>query len=219
VEALSSLLSRVDDTGELEGVPTSRRGPRLNHLFFIDDSQLFCQADLGHWNRLSTLLHTYELASGQRLNSSKTTIYFSRNTNAESRQEILDVTGITSSQRYDTYLGLPALVGKYRTKEFKGIVDRVRSRLQDWKHKFLSQAGWEILLKAVIQAIPTYCMSVFMLPKTLCSKINILMQSFWWGTSGIHWMKWSKMGAPKSRGGMGFRDLVWFNKALLAKQA
>ena len=102
-EALSSLLSRADDTGELEGVPTSRKGPRLNHLFFADNSLLFCRADLGHWNRLSTQLHTYELASGQRLNSSKTAIYFSRNTTAESRQEILDVTDILSSQRYDTY--------------------------------------------------------------------------------------------------------------------
>jgi hypothetical protein len=130
-EALSSLLSRADGTGVLERVPTSRRGPRLNHLFFAYDSLFFCRVDLDHWNKLSTLLHTYELASGQRLNSSKTAIYFSRNILTEARRQILDVSGISSSQRYDTYLGLPALVGKSRTKEFKGIVDRVWARLQD----------------------------------------------------------------------------------------
>jgi hypothetical protein len=33
-EALSSQLSRADEKGELTGVPTSKLGPRLNHLFF-----------------------------------------------------------------------------------------------------------------------------------------------------------------------------------------
>jgi hypothetical protein len=46
-------------------------------------------------------------------------------------------------------------------KEFKHIIDWVEKRLQDWKLKFLSQAGNEVLLKAMVQAIPTYNMSVF----------------------------------------------------------
>jgi hypothetical protein len=133
------------------------------------------------------------------LNTAKTTIYFSRNTPQETQQKILDVARIPSSQRYDTYLGLPVLVGKSRTKEFKSIIDRNWKRLQDWKLKLLLQAGQEILIKAVIQAIPTYCVSVFMLPKALYSNINSLMQQFWWGASGIHWMKWSKMSIPKSK--------------------
>ena len=95
-------------------------------------------------------------------------------------------------------------------------------RLQDWKLRFLSQAGKEILLKAVIQAIPSFCMSVFLLPKSLCVEINFLMTWFWWGhkekNKKISWMSWSKMGVPKAYRGMGFRDFTCFNKALLAKQ-
>jgi hypothetical protein len=130
-EVLSSLLLQADRLGELEGVPTSKRGPQLNHLFFVNDSLLFYRADLGHWNRLSVILKNYEEVSRQKLNTSKTGIYFSRNTPVETRQQILDVVEILSSQRYDTYLGLPALVGKSRTKEFKGIIDRVWKRLND----------------------------------------------------------------------------------------
>ena len=48
------------------------------------------------------------------------------------------------------------------------------------------------MLKAVIQAIPTYAMSVFLLPKTLCHDINSMMSKFWWGhkenDSKMAWM-------------------------------
>jgi hypothetical protein len=140
----------------------------------------------------------------------------------EDRDAILQAATIPESQRYDTYLGLPALVGKSRVKEFKSIVDRIEKRLQDWKLKFLSQAGKKILFKAVIQAILTYIMSIFQMPKALCSKINSLMQKFWWSqhrkNSSILWMSWSRMVMAKVKGGMGFMDLHCFNKALLAKQ-
>jgi hypothetical protein len=53
--------------------------------------------------------------------------------------------------------------------------------VNDWKTKFLSQAGREILLKVVVQAIPTYSMGIFLLPKELCKEINSIMQRFWWG--------------------------------------
>jgi hypothetical protein len=84
------------------------------------------------------------------------------------------------------------MVGRSRYQAFKGTKDRVWNRLNDWKIKFLSQAGKEILIKAVIQAIPTYTMSVFLLPNSLCKELNSLIQRFWWGhkdnNSKIHLM-------------------------------
>lgn len=113
--------------------------------------------------------------------------------------------------RYDTYLGLPALVGKSQIAAFKGIIDRVWKRLQDWKIKFLSQSGKEILLKAVILAIPTYCMSVFLLPRALCMEINAQMSKFWWGhqenNSRVHWMSWGKWAYQKRLKGWVFKIL------------
>jgi hypothetical protein len=74
----------------------------------------------------------------------------------------------------------------------------VWQRLNNWKTKFLSQEGMDILLKEVIQANPTYNISVFLVPTTLCKEINGMMQNFWWGhkenASRIHWMIWEKMG-------------------------
>jgi hypothetical protein len=168
------------------------------------------------------ILEVYEAGSGQKLNLQKTSILFNRNTSAAKQQEILSLSGFSESQRIDTYLGLPSFIGRSKVQAFNGIKDRVQQRLNNWKVKFLSQAGMEILLKAVVQAIPTYSMSVFLIPATLCRELQGMMQHFWWGhmakESNVHWMCWEKMGRSKMEGGLGFRELTIFNKALLAKQ-
>ena len=47
------------------------------------------------------------------------------------KSKISEVSGIPSIQCYETYLGLPAMVGKSRIVAFKVIIDKVWKRLQD----------------------------------------------------------------------------------------
>lgn len=61
---------------------------------------------------------------------------------------------------------------------FSSIKGHIWDRIYGWKEKFLSHAGKEVLLKAVLQAIPTYTMSVFKLLKSLCKGINSLLSKF-----------------------------------------
>jgi hypothetical protein len=217
IEALSSLLSQAVEAGVIIGVPSSPRGPRI-----ADDSLLFCKANSVEWRRIMRILEIYENGSGQKLNLQKTAILFSRNTCEAKRQEILSSSGFSEVERIDKYLGLPSFVGRSKIQSFNSIKDRVQQRLNNWKIKFLSQVGKEILLKAVVQAIPTYSMSLFLIPISLCRDIEGMMQRFWWGHMAnddrVHWMSWERMGRAKTMGGLGFRDLIMFNKALLAKQ-
>ncbi|XP_027088726.1 uncharacterized protein LOC113782471 [Coffea eugenioides] len=111
-----------------------------------------------------------------------------------------------------------------RTKEliFGYIEDNIRRRMQNWKNKFLSSAGKEILSKSVATAMPTYTMACFKLHCKLCKEICALMANYWRGEQDnrnkIHWVSWKKMTKDKKEGGLGFKDIQSFNKALPAKQ-
>jgi hypothetical protein len=120
------------------------------------------------------------------------------------------------------YLGLPPLIGVDIADCFLHLIERVIARLAGYKEKFLSYGGKEVLLKAVIQAIHAYAMSVLKLPKLEIKGITYAITRYWWGDNDdqkhMHWFAWWKMCVPKKKGGMGFRNLHRFNLPMLVKQ-
>ena len=113
-------------------------------------------------------------------------------------------------------------MGKNKRLTFNAIKEKLGKVLVGWKEKLLSKAGKEVLIKVVAQAILTYTMSCFKLPYSLCDEMMGMIRNFWWGQKKeerkIAWLSWQKMCEPKCDGGLGFKNLKWFNKALLAKQ-
>ena len=93
--------------------------------------------------------------------------------------------------------------------------------MNGWAERILACAGRESLVKSVIQAIPIFSMSCFLLTKKVCKSLTSCMAKYWWGSSvdrrSLHWIAWEKLATPKIKGGMGFWDLRQFNLALLGK--
>ena len=56
----------------IKGVAISRYGPRVSHLFFVDDSVLFCRAIKDECQRVLDILAIYERGTGQKINREKT---------------------------------------------------------------------------------------------------------------------------------------------------
>lgn len=172
--------------------------------------------------KLQEVLHIYEVCSGQMINKDKSAILFSPNTTDQCKQEVKGKLQLTQETFNDKYLGLPIHVGRSRSRTFEYLKDKVWQRIQGWKERLLSNAGKEVLIKAVAQAVPTYAMGCFDLTKKLCDQISALICKFWWSQHDkerkLHWVSWDKMKKPKKEGGMGFRDIHSFNLAMLAKQ-
>lgn len=79
-----------------------------------------------------------------------------------------------------------------------------------------------MLIKAVLQAIPTYAMSCFRIPTSICKEMEMICAKFWWESSnrngGLHWKAWEGLCRTKEEGGLGFRRFGYFNQSLVAKQ-
>ncbi|CAL9004798.1 unnamed protein product [Prunus brigantina] len=221
-EALSSMIHDGCAAGFVQGLKISKNGPNISHIFFADDSLIFLRANPINCTNMLSILRNYCLASGQMINMEKSSCFFSANSPPDVKTSICDLLGMRNVENPGAYLGLPTMWGRSKKGALQYVKDRISGKMHGWKHLLLSQAGKEVLIKAVIQAIPAYPMSVFKFPTTFCSELDSSIGKFWWGQSmdsdKIHWLSWENMGLAKIEGGMGFRNFSEFNNALLASQ-
>ena len=77
---LQSLLTKAEVKGHIRGVAICRNGPKISHLFFADDSVLFCSAKEAECQKILDILAIYERGTSQKINHEKTNIFFSSNT-------------------------------------------------------------------------------------------------------------------------------------------
>lgn len=182
-EGFSCLIRKIVAKGTWKGIRICPNALELTHLFFEDDNFLFLQADLDSVGTLQKVLNTYHVASGQRINMTKSSVFYNKGLKKEVKDMVTSRLGVVVVNDSGEYLGLPYLVG--RSKEiFSYLKDRARKKTSGWKEQFLSVESKEILVKSVLQAISTYAMSLFLLPKGLCDEITQIVHGFWWGKSG-----------------------------------
>ena len=120
-----------------------------------------------------------------------------------------------------TYLGIPLGANMKKVSSWQPILDRIQAKLQTWKSSCLSRAGRLVLIKAVLNSLPLYYLSLFSMPKRVAKEIIRMQRRFLWSGDKagrcFPLVKWELVQQPRSRGGLGVGDLVIKNAALLFK--
>ena len=97
----------------------------------------------------------------------------------------------------------------------------MEKKLSGWKRLYLSKGGTLTLLKSTLSSLPTDCLSLFTIPKAMATRLERIQRNFLWGSS-VECFKyplvaWEKVCLRREFGGLGIRNLAYFNQALLGK--
>nr|GEU52723.1 hypothetical protein [Tanacetum cinerariifolium] len=113
------------------------------------------------------------------------------------------------------YLGVPLVSSRLVFRDCKELVDRIRSRINDWKNKSLSAAGRLQLVRSVLGSMHVYWASVFILPICILLDIEQLMRGFLWChgemKQGRAKVAWEVVCLPKNEEGLGLRGRHFFD--------
>jgi hypothetical protein len=181
LEILSRLILRDEALGSLQGIKVAPLSPPISHLLFADDVMIFTRDKVQDANAILNRLSTYTKWSGYCINLSKSTVFFSKNCSVNAISEVNRILNLPLIPVRAKYLGIPLFLSQNKRDAFMDIKDRICSKITSWKAKPLSQAARTTLLKSMANAIPTYLMSLFLIPKSFCLEIIVIMRKFRWG--------------------------------------
>ncbi|KAA3471573.1 LINE-1 reverse transcriptase isogeny [Gossypium australe] len=208
-------------TGRWHPIRLSRSGPDISHLFFADDLVIFGKAEMGQAQVLKDILRRFCELSGHRISSRKSNMFFSKGVDTIVQDQISQFFGFHKVLNLGKYLGVPIIHYRVTKSTLNFVIDKARSKLQNWDARKLSLAGRITLAQSVLLAIPSYFMQSLVILKGVCDEIERIVRQFIWGSSTSKskpaLVGWESICQPKTCGGLGFRYLHDHNTSFLMK--
>lgn len=144
------ILLKIEANSSIYGVKVSCHNPTISHLVYADDLLIFYKADQLEHKVVIDCINKYYHFTGQLINCSKSSIHFSKNVLATTKEEICSVIAKEESNHKTKYLSNQFCKDSSKREAFKGLVEKVKEKLGGWRKRALSQVGRTIFIKSVV---------------------------------------------------------------------
>ncbi|KAJ9536724.1 hypothetical protein OSB04_un000109 [Centaurea solstitialis] len=192
----------------------------ITHLCFADDLFVFTRGDVASVEVLKKALDLFAMCSGLTASLDKSEIFFGNVPDSE-QQAILNCLPFRKGTFPIRYLGVPLSPVTLRVADYGPLITKVRTRIQNWKSKFLSYGGRKQLVSSVLQSLQLYWMGVFVLPSVVIHEIEAMFRDFLWAhgssSKGRCRVAWAEVCKTHENGGLGLRRMTTWNRALVSR--
>lgn len=220
MEALSCMMKKAERGCAVSGVSLPNGGPSLTHLLYADDCTFVGEWAESNIKKVHIILRCFFICSGLRINLCKSHLFGVGVEEAEVTRVANGMSCLSGVTPFD-YLGIRVGGRMNRVVSWDFLFDIFRARLSRWKASCLSIGGRLTLVKAVLENLPTYYLSLFKAPVKVIDGLESIIRKFLWGGSSevkkIHWVAWDRVASPIKFGGLGLCKLGDINIALLSK--
>lgn len=120
-------------------------------------------------------------ASGSKMSTAKTKIYFSKNVSYGLAENIYRQSGFDKVNYRGKYLGTSLLNGRIMKENLNFMVDNVRQKLVGWSVSSIE--GRVTLIKSVLAVTLNYIMQTIPFTKSICNELDKITRSFLWGST------------------------------------
>lgn len=175
VDVMQKMLSRVNDTLH---IPISAK---LIHpimaMQYADDTAVIAHVDLPTMITLKLVLRLFSKISGLQINFDKSS-FCPINLNQYETWMVATIMGCAQTQMPVPYLGMPLSIKSPCRSDFLPLIEKIESRVEGWKGKFLSKGGRLQLINSVLCSVPIYLMTCFSLPRWVIKRIESVCRNF-----------------------------------------
>ena len=205
-DVLAKMINQAQGNNLITGLATDYVENGVAVLQYADDTILCLKDEVEVARNTKLLLYLFEEMSGLKINFDKSEVVM---VIEDDQKNLLyaEMFNCATGKWPLKYLGVPVSGARLHVGDWRNLDEKMMKRLDGWKGNTLSIGGRATLINFCLSSIPIYCMSMYLIPKTVIKSMDKIRKRFFWQGGGkkkkYYLVKWSKICIPKKKGESG----------------